>query len=414
MLEAMRVEPVIVLHGPRSVGKSTLLGRLAAGFQREVIDLDDPAVRDAVAAGPSFAVAGEAPVFIDEYQHVPAVLDAIKAALNRDTRPGRFVLTGSTNYTTIPRAAQSLTGRARILTVAPLTQSELAGVGHRSFLDRLLDDPAAAALGPPGTTDRIGYMTRVLDGGFPIPLARPPQSRAAWFAGYLDLVVERDVLDIRRVRQREVLPRLLRRLVSQTGQLVNLARTARAEGLDPTVAGDYTRLLEAVFLIHRLPAWGSTLGSRVNVQPKIHVVDTGVGGRLLDLTVEAVARRSPSALTESGHLLESFVVNELLAQLGWRGDATRAGHYRTHDGHEVDLVLQLPDADVVAVEVKAGERTTSADAASLARLRDRLGPRFRGGVVLHTGPHAVELGDRLFAAPVDRLWSAEPAAPGAG
>lgn len=408
VLEQMRVEPVIVLHGPRAVGKSTLLRRLAARFDREVIDLDEPAVRDAVAAGPSFALGGDAPVFIDEYQHVPAVLDGIKAALNRDSRPGRFVITGSTNYTTIPRAAQSLTGRARVLTVAPLTQAELtaeAFPGTGSFLDRLLDDPAAAVLGPPGTTDRIGYAARMLDGGFPIPLARPSESRGAWFASYLDLVIERDVLDIRRIRQRDVLPRLLRRLVSQTGQLVNVAHAARAEGLDPSVAGDYTRLLEAVFLVHRLPAWGSTLGSRVNVHPKVHVVDTGVGGWLLDLTVEALARRSPVALTASGHLFESFVVNELLAQLGWRRDGVRAGHYRTHDGHEVDLILQIPGGYIVAVEIKAGERTAAADTASLARLRDRLGPRFRGGVVLHTGPQAVVLGDRLFAAPADRLWS---------
>jgi hypothetical protein len=409
----MQVEPVIVLHGPRSVGKSTLLGRIAGRFGHEVIDLDDPAVRDAVAAGPSFAVGGAAPVFIDEYQHVPAVLDAIKAALNRDSRPGRFVITGSTNYTTIPRAAQSLTGRARILTVPPLSQCELAEpaarAGSDSFLDRLLDDPAgAAAPGPPATTERLGYTARMLDGGFPIPLSRPPESRGAWFGNYVDLVVERDVLDIRRVRQRDVLPRLLRRLASQTGQLVNVANAARAEGLEASVAGDYTRLLEAVFLLHRLPAWGSTLGSRVNVHPKIHLMDTGVGGWLLDLTLEAVTGRSPSALTEAGHLFESFLVNELLTQLGWRSDAVRAGHYRTHDGHEVDLVLQLPGGEVVAVEIKAGERITATDAASLARLRDRLGPRFRGGLVLHTGPHAVELGDRLFAAPAERLWSPHP------
>lgn len=405
--EAMHVEPVVVLHGPRSVGKSTLLARVAAQFGTEVIDLDDPATRDAVAAGPLFAIGGASPVFLDEYQHVPAVLDAIKAELNRDFRPGRFVLTGSTSWTTLPRAAQSLTGRARVLNVAPLSQHELAdpdATHTESFVDRLLRDPTSVQ-GQAGSTNRLEYVRRMLDGGFPIPLRRPADTRGTWFAGYLDLVIERDVLDIRRVRQRDALPRLLRRLVAQTGQLVNVAHAARAENLDPSVAGDYATLLEAVFLIHRLPAWGTTLGSRVNVAPKVHVLDTGVGGWLLDLTAAAVERRSPSALTESGHLMESFVVNEVLAQIGWRTDAVRTGHYRTHDGHEVDLVLQAPGGDVFAIEVKAGERTTPADAASLAQLRDRLGDRFRSGILLHTGTHSVDLGDRIHAVPADRLWT---------
>lgn len=404
VLDRMRVDPVVVLHGPRSVGKSTLLARIAARFGREVVDLDDPLMRDAVAGGPGFVVGGDAPVFVDEYQHVPELLDAIKAELNRDLRPGRFVLTGSTSYTTIPRAAQSLTGRAHVVTVWPLSQGEIHG-RVESFAARLLAEPREVLAGGPASTDRVGYAERVLNGGFPIPLRRPPGTRGGWFADYLDLVVERDVLDIRRVRQREVLPRLLRRLASQTGQMLNIAQAARAEQLDASVAGDYTQLLEAVFLVHRLPAWGTTLGARVNVHPKIHVVDTGVGGWLLDLTVESVARRLPSVLTDLGHLIETFAVNELLKQIAWAPEVVRAGHHRTHDGHEVDLVLQVPGGDVVAFEIKSGERVTAADAAPLVRLRERLGERFRGGVVLHTGRFATELAERVFSAPLDRLWS---------
>jgi predicted AAA+ superfamily ATPase len=387
------------------VGKSTLLARLADRAGHEVIDLDDPAVRDAVAAGPGFAVGGEGPVFIDEYQHVPAVLDAIKAELNRDSRPGRFVLTGSTSWTTLPRAAQSLTGRARVVNVPPLTQHELeSGTTRPSFVDRLLADPESVLDGPPGATDRPGYAGRALAGGFPIALRRPAETRAAWFASYVDLVLERDVLDIRRVRQRDVLPRLLRRLTSQTAQLLNVAAAARAEGIDPSVAGDYVRLLEAVFLVARLPAWGTTLGSRVNLHPKVHVVDSGVAGRLLDLTEDTVARRLPSVLTDLGHLLETFAVTELLAQAGWSAEPVRCGHFRTHDGDEVDLVLQLPGGDVVAVEIKAGERVTTQDTKPLCRLRERLGERFRGGVLLHTGRTSAQLSDRVHAVPMERLW----------
>lgn len=402
----MQLEPVVVLHGPRTVGKSTLLSEVAASCGREVIDLDNTETRALVAAGTGFAVRGDGPVFIDEFQQVPEVLDSIKAELNRDFRPGRFVITGSTSYTTLPRAAQSLTGRARVITVPPLSQHEMAGpIPGPSFLDQLLEDPAAAVLDRPGRTDRLEYAARALAGGFPIPLRRAAQSRGLWFANYLNQVIERDVLDIRRIQQRDALPRLLKRLAAQTGQLINITRAAEAELLEHSTASDYMQLLEAVFLIHRLPAWGTTLGSRVNKLPKVHLMDTGVGGWLLGLTTESISRRDPSALTELGHLLETFTVNEILTQLEWRQDVVQSGHYRTHDGQEVDLVLQLRGRDVVAVEVKAGEHVSKADVAQLTRLRDRVGDRFLGGVVLHTGQMFGTLSDRVHAAPIDRLWT---------
>src|SRR5262245_21683697 len=123
----LEVESVLVLHGPRTVGKSTLLAHVAARSDRRVVDCDDPATRSAVRADPGRFVAAPAPVLIDEYQHVPELLDAIKAELNRDLRPGRFVLAGSTHYSTLPQAGQALTGRVDIVDVLPLTQLEIDG-----------------------------------------------------------------------------------------------------------------------------------------------------------------------------------------------------------------------------------------------------------------------------------------------
>jgi predicted AAA+ superfamily ATPase len=128
----MREEPVVILTGPRTVGKSTLLAALAAEFGRPVLDLDRPDAREAAASDPGFIVSGPGPVLIDEFQHVPEILDAIKAELNTDTRPGRYVLTGSTRYSVLPQAAQSLTGRAHVINVLPLSQGELHGAGRTS------------------------------------------------------------------------------------------------------------------------------------------------------------------------------------------------------------------------------------------------------------------------------------------
>lgn len=121
-LERLSEDPVVVLEGPRSVGKSTLLAELARAVGADLLDLDDPATQEAVARDPSTFVNGPRPVFIEEYQKTPIVLDAIKAELNRDTRPGRFALTGSARHDALPPAAQALTGRLTRLTVHPLSQ----------------------------------------------------------------------------------------------------------------------------------------------------------------------------------------------------------------------------------------------------------------------------------------------------
>jgi uncharacterized protein len=402
--QLMAEEPVVVLTGPRTVGKSTLLHRLAAGVNRRVLDLDDVATRALVRQDLGLYLTGEPPVLIDEFQHVPEILDAIKAELNRDLRPGRFVLTGSTRYSTLPRAAQSLTGRVHLENVWPLSQGELAGVRER-FVQRLLDDPAHLVSPEASRATREEYVERVLAGGLPVALRRRPgRSRSRWFEDYLTLIVERDVLEISNVRQSAALPLLLRRLAAQTAQVLNIAHASREAGITTSVGEDYVRLLESVFLVHRLPAWGTTLTVRVNRLPKIHLVDSGLAGWLLGLTGASVGRRIPAGMAQFGHLLETFVVNELLKQAAWLDQGVRAGHYRTSDGHEVDLVLETEAGGVVAVEVKAGGTYRSEDLRGLRQLRDRLGERFHAGVLIYTGQLSARVDDRISVLPVDALW----------
>jgi predicted AAA+ superfamily ATPase len=398
-------EPVIALQGPRTVGKSTLLGQLARARGAEVFDLDDPAVRNAVADDPRAFVGGAGPVFIDEYQHVPMVLDAIKAELNRELRPGRFVIAGSTRYDALPLAAQSLTGRLHLLTVWPLTQGEIDGKSE-NLLEALLDDPERHT--PRGTvsdTSREEYIARIVAGGMPVPLGRTTATgRSRWFRDYLRLVIERDVQELSSLRRRERLPHLLERLAARTAGVLNTATVAGQVGLDRSTAVEYLKLLEAVFLVVRLPAWGTTLAARAAKAPKIHIVDSGVAAHMLRLTPEKLARRDPASLSQFGHLLESFVVGELTRQASWVDDVAICGHWRTHDGEEVDLIVERGDGRVLAFEVKAAGSVASTDLRHLRRLRDALGERFLFGVMLYVGSRAYRAEERLHVLPVDRIW----------
>jgi uncharacterized protein len=402
----MAEEPVVAVHGARTVGKSTLVRALADAAGRAVVDLDEPETREAVDASPAVFASADPPVFIDEYQHAPSILDAIKAELNRDLRPGRFVITGSTRYSSLPAAAQSLTGRLHVVTLWPLSQGEIDGIEGR-FAEQLLADPATLVTPAASNTSRLEYADRVLRGGFPLAVARRAgASRNRWFDDYVTLVLERDVAELSGIRQREKMPRLLARLGGQTGQVLNVSRAASDVGIESSTAEHYVRLLEATFVLHRLPAWGTTLRARAAAKPKIHFVDSGVAGRMLGVTAARLSAAQPQAMTELGHLLETFCVGEVLKQVGWMEVPTQPGHWRTHDGDEVDLVLERDDGAIAAVEVKAAERVREADFRSLRKLRDALGARFLGGVVLHLGRHAYTQDDRLHALPVDRLWRA--------
>src|SRR5580700_5029840 len=394
-------EPVVVLNGPRTVGKSTLLSELARHLGRTVIDCDDLATRAAVRSDPARFAESDQPVLIDEYQHVPELLDAIKAQLNRDLRPGRYVLAGSTRYAAIPAAAEALTGRVDIIPVLPLTQGEIDGI-RETFVARLLDGDGVA--GPPpeaAAATRDECARRSTSGGMPVALRRPPgRSRSRWFANYVDLVVDKDVMDISRVRQREMLPRLLGQLAARSGQVLNIAPVAGAIGLERSTAENYIKLLEAVFLIHRLPAWGTTLGSRVVKHPKVHVVDSGVMAWLLNLTPQKIAQAAPSTLTEYGHLLETFAVGEILKQVSWSDAPVAVGYFRTGRGDEADLVLERDDGQVIALEIKAGTRVSREDLRGLQTLKDRLGPRLQEAVILYTGQYAYRYEDWAWVLPL--------------
>ena len=355
-------DPVVLLVGPRSVGKSTLLSEIAKTRGGRVVDLDDPATLTAMLADPATQIAGDQLVCIDEYQKAPLVLDAIKAELNGGTAPGRFVLTGSARHESLPGAAQALTGRLDRLEVMPLSQGEIDGV-HEDWLERFLADPDGCVAPTLSTTTREDYINRIVAGGFPLALrASSDAARTRWLKNHVSLTLARDV-------------------AAQTAQVLNIEKAANDIGLEKNTAARYVSLLEHVFWLYRLPVWGKTL------------------------TATKLACRDATALTEFGHLLETFVVGELKKQASWLPDGQTCGHCRTRDNDEVDFVLERDDGCVVAIEVKAAGRVAGPELRPLTHLRDKLGEAFLGGAVLYLGQRSFNFEDRIVIVPVDQLWT---------
>jgi predicted AAA+ superfamily ATPase len=401
----MAAAPVVLLEGPRTVGKSTLMRQIAGQAGATVFDLDDFDMARAVDEDPMVVTRPTGLVCIDEYQRVPAVLDAIKSRLNRTSKPGQFLLAGSTRHAALPIGAQALTGRLATVPVLPLAQGEIRGGGAGAFEALLASDAQPLLAARPSATSREDYVEMVVAGGFPLALAAPtPLDRADWFADYVDLTLDRDVRELTALRQGAVLPELLDRLGGQVAQVLNLSLAGSSLGVATQTVRHYVRLLENAFLVRLLPAWAAVTTSRTTLRPKVQFVDSGVAAHVGRHTLESINGFQPAALTAFGHLLEGFVAEEVIKQVSWQRAARHIAHWRTSDAAEVDLVVELRDGGVIGVEVKSSASLRPRDLKGLRALRDRLGSRFAAGVAFHTGTVVTNPDDRIYCAPIDTLW----------
>jgi predicted AAA+ superfamily ATPase len=398
---------VTILNGARQSGKTTMLREQHARSGGTFVTLDDANERAAARSDPDgFLEALSRPVYVDEVQRAgdPFVI-AIKAEVDRHPVAGSFVLSGSTRFLTVPTLSESLAGRAAVIELWPFSVAERVGASP-GFIDRLMTDPETLLRDRPAEISRHEYFRAVCAGGFPEALSRrSARSRATWFSSYLTTVTQREVLDIARVRNVELLPRMFRLLATLTGQEFKATELARSLGIDDETVRTYLALFETVYLVHRLPAWSRNLTSRVKKRPKIHLTDTGLASWLLQTSADALARPGNST---AGALLETFVVNELAKIRSVSETEVGLFHVQDRDGLEVDCVLETPSGRTVCIEIKAARTVHREDFRHLATLRDRLGADFVAGAVLFTGDKPVPFGDRLLALPISLLWDGRP------
>jgi len=399
VVEALSDARVVFVMGARQVGKSTLTTVVAEqDHPARIITLDDRATRAAAVADPTGFVAGlDGAVVIDEVQRAPDLLLAIKEAVDRDTTPGRFLLTGSANVLSNRKVKDALTGRMELVHLWPLSQTEIHG-SRNNFIDALYQRaPPQVQDAPVG---RAAFVELVAAGGYPEALERHGRRRQTWFRDYVDTTLDRDLRDVSDALKLEAMPRLLRLLAAQAAGLLNYKTVADRLRLHPDTIKSYTQLLETVFLVQRLPAWRPGLGPREVHTPKLHLVDAGLLAHLLAADEQRIAHDDQV----TGRLLENFVAMEVVKHVNWAQTDTRLHHYR--DGRdEIDLVLESRSGDVAAIEVKAGASLDARDWRALAKLRDRADKRFRAGILVYTGRQTIPLGDRLWAVPVSGLWA---------
>ncbi|WP_280549317.1 MULTISPECIES: ATP-binding protein [unclassified Halomonas] len=401
VLESLADTPVVCLLGPRQVGKTTLAQRIDP--ERAYLNLDDATLLEAARQDPLGFVEGlPERVTLDEVQRAPALLLAIKSVVDRDRQPGRFLLTGSANLLLLPKAQDSLAGRMEVIYLHPLTEQEKR-VSATTLLSTLLEGRLTPRM-VADTTPLAPTAEVLCQGGYPEPNRRAPHRARQWYRQYLQAIVQRDVRDIAAIQDEDGMLRLMELLAYRTASLLNVSNLSKELGMERATIAKYLGILERLFLIQQLPAWHRNHAKRLIKSPKLHIVDTGLAA--------ALGRLGPEQwLTEAerfGSLLESHVVEQLIAQASWIEPELRFSHYRDKDQVEVDLVIER-GRELWGVEVKRAASVQAKDAAGLARLADQAGKGFRGGMLLYTGRHCLKLQvPGCFAVPIGMLWGEEP------
>ena len=391
--------PVLLVTGPRQVGKSTLLEHCASP-DRNYVTLDDLDQRELAMSDPAlFLQRHPAPLTIDEVQYAPELFSQIKIAVDRTQQQGMYWLTGSQKFHLMHGIAESLAGRVAILDLLGFSQAEIDQREDNSATPFL---PSAEWLQRAEVSERGGrtlheIYQRIWLGSFPRVVLSGPRTRDVFYSSYLQTYIERDVRALARAGDEMAFHRLLRAAAARTGQLINFADLARDVGADQKTVKSWISILETSGVIYLLQPYHSNVTHRAIKTPKLYFLDTGLCAYLTQWT-------SPETLeagSMSGAILETWVIAEILKSYWHRAQQAYFYFFRDRDGKEVDLLIEQ-DNTLHPVEIKktaSPRRSASHGFPSLKRLGRNIGP----GAIVCLRESSVAIGRNVTAIPASYI-----------
>ncbi len=400
-MEAAQDTPVVLLNGARQSGKSTLVKELFSETHA-YWTLDDPSLLSLIKNDPArFLSEAERPLIIDEVQRFPEIFLPIKVMVDQNRKPGQFILTGSANVLALPRMADSLAGRMEVHTLWPLAQAEIHEASQ-CFIDSIFEQklPDFKRIeSPNASADLLNALTI---GGYPSSILKQSDKRRdEWFHSYITTLIEKDIRDLSNIEGLTEIPNFLNVLAARVGSLLNTAEISRSLSLSTTTLRRYLTLLEKIYIVELLPAWTKNLSKRAIKSPKIYLNDTGLLCHLRGQDTGALLRQHHHL----GHLIENFVIIELMKLFTWSKIRARLYHYRSQSGQEVDIILEGYDSRIIAIEIKSSTSVNPSSFKGLEHFEQEMPDAFFRGIILYGGDKIIPYKKNMYAIPISALWA---------
>jgi predicted AAA+ superfamily ATPase len=363
--------PVVVLTGARQVGKTALVQRVFPTFS--YVSLDVPALSEQAEHSPLDFLAGrKEPLIIDEVQYAPSLFRHLKGIVDEKKTPGRFILTGSQNFSLMQGVSESLAGRCGILNMLNLSFRELKE-----------------------TVETADPDTYFFKGGFPELYEKPDINTGFWYAAYLATYLERDVRNISNVGNLRDFDRFLRATAIRTGRILSYSELARDVGIAPNTAKKWISVLQASGQIVLIEPYHRNLGKRLIKSPKLYMCDTGLAAFLMGFEKLEEVMRHPV----SGALWETHVVMQVVRHYFSEGRQLPIWYWRTVHGAEVDLLIEK-GGQFIAIEVKATENPDEKALKGIQALQGFYGDQsLISGYIASRTPHPYPISNKVTAVP---------------
>ena len=389
--------PILMLTGPRQVGKTTLLEMCSTG-ERAYVTLDDLDMRRLAQQDPAlFLQTWPAPLTIDEVQYAPQLFSAIKMAVDKAGRNGLFWLTGSQKFELMTGLTESLAGRVAIVDLLGFSQAEQQGRALASQPFVPTPDWIRKARQVAKPMPLKAFYEQIWLGAYPRLVAQGPLSRDLYYRSYVQTYVQRDVQDLLKVSDPLNFHRFLSVTAARTGQLLNYANMANELDIDNKTVKAWLSVLQASGLVYLLQPYHRNVTKRMIKSPKIYFLDTGLASYLTKWG-------SPEALeagSMSGPMLETWAVSEILKSYWHNGKLAPLYFYRDTEQREIDLLIEADDI-IYPVEIKK-TATPSSLASRQFSAAENTGKKIGPGAVLCLTTKDVPLSDTVTAIPMAYL-----------
>lgn len=402
---------IVLVSGPRQCGKTTLLKAMLRPGDL-FLSFDDEATREAAASDP---VAFFRPylkkyqrIAIDEVQKVPTLFAGMKMIVDEEPIPGRFLISGSSNYQALPGVNESLAGRLGEVRLKTMTASEIAGTEKAKLIERWVDADWGQLIYSIKECSKDVVLEKALSGGYPEICLKDSRSRKIWFENYIDRLLEHDLKEIGQFEKTEALRKLLSLLSSQSSRTTSVNELSKAVNLQGTTLNRYLGALKTMYLIDEVPAWSKKTLVRLAKSPNRYISDSGLMSALLGhyelRTLNAWVMRTGKVGTDFiGNLVETWVFNQLSPIVracgGWK-----IFHLRLSQRQEIDFVLENDIGEQILIEVKASETVTADDFKHIEWFMKNNPQTALRGIVLYCGQAVRNFGERCTALPMATLW----------